>query len=464
MSIDDENTASVFLTEPTGQAELSFTDCHELYCGSIARLFKAKRHGRWHVLKALTDDKARQSVYRQLLQKELNILMQMQHPGVVQVYGMEEVNGIGTCIVMEYIDGENLQQMLDSGEPMPIEKRRRIADEVIDALAYVHSLGIVHRDLKPDNIMVTRNGHYAKLVDFGMADTDRHTILKQPAGTLRYMAPEQAEQSVADVRNDIYSLGVIMQQLQLGSIYQRVVERCLKPIDLRYDNIEDLQADIRRLRARRRQRHVALLAAVAVLAVLVIGWQAWRLQQMTEDRSEILANIDSMHLTLSDYRAESASDRQREDEARKAMSQQMEKSLETLSDSIRRLTADNEQLRKEIDRTDQAKRQAVAALHAEISRSGIDHHLDTLSHWSYHLPDLSNRMTGVSRFIYRYTDDMASHYKPHECKVARQAMLDEWSAWSKSVTTRANSIRSKMPKPLSETVLSKKNKIPARDL
>lgn len=67
--------------------------------------------------------------------------------------------------------------------------------------------------LKPSNVMITHNGGYVKLIDFGLADTDSHTILKQPAGTLSYMAPEQAQMAQADVRNDIYSLGVIMQEM-----------------------------------------------------------------------------------------------------------------------------------------------------------------------------------------------------------------------------------------------------------
>ena len=90
---------------------------------------------------------------------------------------------------------------------------RRVVVEIAEALAFIHRQQVVHRDLKSQNIMITHNGHYVKLIDFGLADTDSHAILKQPAGTLRYMAPEQAQQTQADVRNDIYSLGVIFQDM-----------------------------------------------------------------------------------------------------------------------------------------------------------------------------------------------------------------------------------------------------------
>ena len=72
---------------------------------------------------------------------------------------------------------------------------------------------MLYRDLKPENILVTRNGENIKLIDFGLADTDGHAVLKQPAGTPRYMSPEQKVKAEADARNDIYSLGIIMEQM-----------------------------------------------------------------------------------------------------------------------------------------------------------------------------------------------------------------------------------------------------------
>jgi serine/threonine protein kinase len=174
-------------------------------------LAKAKRYGRWWMLKAIRAEEDKQTVFQQMLRKELEILMQMQHPNIVQATGMEYVETLGMCIVMEYVDGIQLDEWINS--PKSKENRFRLAEELLKAVEYIHTSGTVHRDLKPSNIMVTRNGENIKLIDFGLADNDHIAILKQPAGTPKYMSPEQAANSIPDIRNDIYSLGIILQQL-----------------------------------------------------------------------------------------------------------------------------------------------------------------------------------------------------------------------------------------------------------
>ena len=235
--------SSSFLTDSFEGFSTKFTDIQELSTQGYCRILRAKRYGRRYVLKTLNADNAQLTPYLQMLRKELEVLMQMQHQGVVQALGMEQVEGIGPCIILEYIDGETLEQLLEHGA-LTLPQQREIARQLCEALAYVHSMGIVHRDLKPENIMVTRNGHYVKLIDFGMADTDQHAVLKQPAGTLSYMSPEQASQAVPDIRNDIYSLGLILQKLELGKMLKPVIDRCLKPIEQRYASIAELQADV----------------------------------------------------------------------------------------------------------------------------------------------------------------------------------------------------------------------------
>lgn len=194
-----ESSVSAYVTESYEGLDTAFSEVMQVSSRGYCDLYRAKRYGRWYLLKCLKAEVRDDAAHQQMLRKELEVLMRLQHPGVMQAVGMETVVLPGEekgvpVIVAEWIDGVTLADYLKDakGEGVPLKELRRIVVELADAVAYVHQQQIVHRDLKPSNIMITRNGGYVKLIDFGLADTDSHAILKQPAGTLRYMAPEQA--------------------------------------------------------------------------------------------------------------------------------------------------------------------------------------------------------------------------------------------------------------------------------
>lgn len=153
------------------------------------QLVKVKRQGRWFLLKGLKAEYRSKPVYLELLKKEYALMVQLDHPNIVKAYAKEMNDEMGPCIVMEYIDGMTLDRFLESKPTR--QARRKVVDQLVDALAYIHSKQIVHRDLKPSNILITRNGNNVKIIDFGLSDADDYAILKQSAGTLKYMAPEQ---------------------------------------------------------------------------------------------------------------------------------------------------------------------------------------------------------------------------------------------------------------------------------
>ena len=103
---------------------------------------------------------------------------------------------------------------------------------------YVHSRQTQHRDLKPSNIMLTHDGQYIKLIDFGIQETDSYSILKAPAGTEAYLAP--------DGPSDIYSLGCILRELRLGWLSRMIVRKCCAPLSHRYTDIATIKRDLRR--------------------------------------------------------------------------------------------------------------------------------------------------------------------------------------------------------------------------
>jgi serine/threonine protein kinase len=226
----------------------------------------------------------------------MEILIQLQHPNIVTAVGMEQVDSLGECLVMEYVDGDTLANWLRGNTSR--NERRRIAEELTDAVGYLHSKGIVHRDLKPENILITHNGNYVKLIDFGLADTDCHAVLKQPAGTLQYMSPEQAVVAEADVRNDIYSLGVIFGQMDLGGAYQTVISRCMVPAERSFSQVTELKHAMKKARWRGAVTGLSILVCFVFLMLGVLGWQAWQMHHKDFARQQVSETIERGHVYI----------------------------------------------------------------------------------------------------------------------------------------------------------------------
>ena len=176
-----------------------------------------------------------------------------------------DLPGLGPCIEMEWVDGITLQEALQEGRP-DRKTFRKWASELCDALSCLHQRQMVHRDLKPSNIMVTHDGRSIKLIDFGLADRADSAVLRAPAGTLRFVAPEVAEGQIADARSDIYSLGKVLREMTQG--HRRVIRRCVrKDPEKRYPSA---QAVKEALFARHWIPGAILFAGLLVLAALLL--------------------------------------------------------------------------------------------------------------------------------------------------------------------------------------------------
>ena len=225
----DQTSDSGFVTKPfVDKSTNEFTDYVEMPCGGFNRLFRAKRYGKWFVLKGLKPEYSTNPFYRELLEKEFELGMMLSHPNIVTFYGKEHDTVAGDCIVMECIDGVTLSDFLATNPSSDIVMK--VIGEILSAMSYFHGLQVIHRDIKPSNILVTRNGNNVKIIDFGFSDTDSHAILKQPAGTARYAAPEQVEGNAAlDNRADIYSFGVVLNDIVTATGFRgcsAVVRKC----------------------------------------------------------------------------------------------------------------------------------------------------------------------------------------------------------------------------------------------
>ena len=243
------------------QLSNTFTDIEVISSAVNSVVLRAKRDGQWWTLKAIAPGSENLEIRQNLQQKEYDIQSSLQHAHIAKAYGLEFLPGYGRCIVLEWVDGMNLRQWLETAKPNKRE-RKRVMNQLIDAVSYMHANQVVHRDLKPDNVMITRNGENVKLIDFGLADMDQYANLKQPSGTPGYMAPEQNAERDTDCRNDIYSLGCIVKDLHLGRIYDKMAQRCTLPKEDRLSSMSEVKHF---LRLRKRWRNAMIIALVLVL-------------------------------------------------------------------------------------------------------------------------------------------------------------------------------------------------------
>ena len=158
--------------------------------------------------------------YVERFRREARSVAQLSHPHIVTVIDRGEDDG-RQFIVFEYVDGENLKQLLARTGPLPARRTLELAIEVADALAFAHERGLIHRDVKPQNVLLSPDGD-AKVTDFGIARsldvehgmTQTGTVL----GTSNYLSPEQASGKPTTPSTDVYSLGVVLYELLTGDV------------------------------------------------------------------------------------------------------------------------------------------------------------------------------------------------------------------------------------------------------
>jgi eukaryotic-like serine/threonine-protein kinase len=304
-----------------------------LGAGGMGEVYRARdtRLDREVAIKVLPAGISSDASLKQRLEREAKAVSKLSHPHICTLHDIGHQDGVD-FLVMEYLEGETLEQRLSKGPLLP-EQTLRYAAQIADALAKAHKLGITHRDLKPSNVMLTKSG--AKLMDFGLAKQSGPAPLAQAltemtieqskltgegtiVGTFQYMAPEQLEGKEADARTDIFAFGELLHEMATGKAafsgksrasliaailttepppitqlqpltplaLERVVQKCLaKDPDERWQSASDLASELNWIaesrsqsapeaaaaRPLRREKLAWAIAALALCTAAAIG-------------------------------------------------------------------------------------------------------------------------------------------------------------------------------------------------
>lgn len=191
----------------------------EIGAGGMAVVYKAVQEplGRVVAIKALKSAMAAEGQFSARFEREAHFMASLQHENILHVYDFLHYGGT-MFIIMEYVEGIDLYDLLEKCQRLPVEVATIIALQTARALDYAHFRGIIHRDIKPANIMISKTGS-VKLMDFGIARDDSLQDLTETGagiGTPSYMSPEQIVGDKLDFRTDIFSLGIVFYQMLTG--------------------------------------------------------------------------------------------------------------------------------------------------------------------------------------------------------------------------------------------------------
>lgn len=228
---------------------------------SRTHIYTATRYGRRFVLKALVPEVAALTDYQLQQEQEFQLAIQLVHPNIAATYSLEEIDGVGRCIVQEWIDGITLGEWLQT-KPSKASQDR-VLNQLMDALEYIHSLQLVHHDLKASNVLITRNGTNVKLIDFGLSATDS---IVSPVSN--------------DPRRDVEALQKLFSDI------------CPKG---QFTNIAALRKNIHR-RKRLFRLLPVLLSAILLAAACTLFYLSWRERHEEQMRFEAMTAQVEAHI------------------------------------------------------------------------------------------------------------------------------------------------------------------------
>lgn len=228
-------------------------------------VYRAQMGGKWVILKAAKPTEGELTRNQLLLEREFEIMHRLDSIYVVQTISMVDDPQLGRAILMEYVHGRSLDKFV-AGTPTSTE-RRRVADELMEALIFLHERLIVHGDLKPSNILITDSGNHVRLIDFGFSDNEAF-IAKNIGTSPSISSPEQLPTDVLKPERDIYALGKMLALLFPHSL-KPVIRRCLASDRSRYISVRQVRAALHRY-WRMRWLMPWILAITTIIAFVIV--------------------------------------------------------------------------------------------------------------------------------------------------------------------------------------------------
>jgi serine/threonine protein kinase len=264
-----------------------------LGAGGMGEVYRAvhTRLGRVVAVKVMTQAQRKPRLIERF-HNEAQIQASLHHARIATLFDFIETNGT-PCIVMEYVDGQTLDERIRALGALPLEEALYIFQAVVEAIEYMHEKAIVHRDIKSNNIKINSKGE-VKLLDFGIAKSDASpqlTATGDVIGTLQYLSPEQIKGRVADARSDIWALGVLLYEMVSGQVpfnattlgrlcesivkseyvapstfnpylpkeVEAIIKRCLKKNpDARYQSAQEILKDLHAIKGNNEIKDVAI--------------------------------------------------------------------------------------------------------------------------------------------------------------------------------------------------------------
>ena len=227
--------------------------------GRMFRIHKARRGTKYIILKSAVRNDA---MTTEFLRREYELGSTLSHSCIVTTLGFEEDTPAGPALILEYVEGQSLDEFLSA---CPSDSAKdRIIDDILDGVDYLHHRGVLHNDIKPSNIVINPHGA-ARIIDFGLSISDDSVYKGCIGGSQGYSAPEIMDgKGPAGAASDLYSIGLLIRQMS-GRKYRKIIDRCCRqsPSE-RYKSIPSLK------RAIALRRYLPVAAAAVIFAVFVL--------------------------------------------------------------------------------------------------------------------------------------------------------------------------------------------------